>query len=175
MKKKYYNISISSLVVFFLPALAFAQTAAPTDLKGVMQIILNYIGYSIPFLFSLALVVFIWGIVNYFFIHDKRAEGAQLILFGIIGFFVMFSVWGLVNIFLGTFGFSSGLPQIKTINGGTFNTVGTAPGQSAPVFQTVGTAPGSGTIQPYNPNNLGGYNIGNQPSSGRTFDASMHL
>lgn len=62
----------------------------------------------IPVIFAFAFAAFIWGVVNYFFLHSdeegKREEGRKFILWGIIGMVVLFSVWGFVNIMLSTLG-----------------------------------------------------------------------
>lgn len=96
---------------FALPMLAFAQfnaTNVQTLTNGFIQF-MN--GYVIPFIFALAFIVFIWGIFTYFIAggHDeeKRGLGKNLILYGILGFFVMVSVWGLVNILTGSFQFGN--------------------------------------------------------------------
>lgn len=61
-----------------------------------------------PVIFALAFAVFVWGVVNYFFLHSheetKREEGRQFVLWGILGMVVLFSVWGLVDILLSTLG-----------------------------------------------------------------------
>ncbi len=61
-----------------------------------------------PVIFTLAFIFFVWGVVNYFFIHGgeeaKREEGRQFILWGIIGMVVLFAVWGILNILLSTLG-----------------------------------------------------------------------
>ena len=61
-----------------------------------------------PVIFALAFLVFVYGVVSYFFLHggeeSKREEGRMFVLWGIIGMVVMFSVWGLVNILLSTLG-----------------------------------------------------------------------
>jgi Type IV secretion system pilin len=63
----------------------------------------------VPLIFSLA---FIWGVVNYFFLHGSeeagREEGRQFIFWGILGMVVLFSVWGFVNIMLSTLGIAPG-------------------------------------------------------------------
>jgi hypothetical protein len=43
--------------------------------------------------------------------EEKKGQGKNLMLWGLIGFFVMVSVWGLVNILTGTvsFGNNSGV------------------------------------------------------------------
>lgn len=62
----------------------------------------------VPIIFALAFLVFVWGIINYFFLHPgddtKRTEGKQFVLWGLLGLVVLFSVWGLVNLLLSTLG-----------------------------------------------------------------------
>lgn len=66
----------------------------------------------VPIIFTLVFIVFIWGVVNYFFIHGgeegKREEGRLFILWGIIGMVVLFGVWTIVNIVLSTLGIAPG-------------------------------------------------------------------
>src|SRR3989344_3725094 len=68
--------------------------------------IINYV--LVPVLFALAFIVFLYGIVSkYIFSHGdetKVAEGHKLILWGIVAFVVMISLWGLVNVVANTFG-----------------------------------------------------------------------
>jgi hypothetical protein len=68
--------------------------------------IINYV--LVPVLFALAFIVFLWGIVvKYIFSAgdaEKVKEGHKLILWGLIGFVVMISLWGLVNVIANTFG-----------------------------------------------------------------------
>ncbi len=74
----------------------------------LISFILNLINaVVVPFIFTIAFLVFIWGIFQAFIAGDdkKRTEGRKLAVYGIIGFFLMVSVWGLVNILVGTFGF----------------------------------------------------------------------
>lgn len=84
---------------------------------------LNYftceIGQSIiPFLFSLAVVMFVWGTIKFFIIdvdeEAKREQGRQFMLWGIIALAVMVSVWGLVGVLTKTFGIDGSLiPQVR--------------------------------------------------------------
>lgn len=74
--------------------------------------ILNSVGYLI---IGLATVVFMYGLVTYIYYSDnesKRKESTQYITYGIIGLFVMVSVWGLVYIITNTFGFDFAIPQL---------------------------------------------------------------
>lgn len=62
----------------------------------------------VEILITISFGIFIWGVVNYFFINggneNERAHGRQFIFWGIIGMVVLFSVWGIVDILLSTFG-----------------------------------------------------------------------
>lgn len=65
----------------------------------------------IPIIFTLAFLVFVWGVAKYFILHgasedseDARAKGRQFILWGLLGMALLFSVWGLVNLLLSTLG-----------------------------------------------------------------------
>lgn len=59
----------------------------------------------IPLLYAIAFIMFLIGIVRYFFFggEEAREKGKQFILWGLVGFFVIFSVWGIVKLLLSTF------------------------------------------------------------------------
>lgn len=60
----------------------------------------------IPLLVGLAVVAFVYGIIQYFLNPDneeKRKAGKSYMLWGIIALFVMVSFWGLVGILSNTF------------------------------------------------------------------------
>lgn len=63
-----------------------------------------------PLLYALAFIAFLIGIVRYFFFggEEAREKGKQLMVWGIVGFVVIFSVWGIVRLLLTTFGLGSG-------------------------------------------------------------------
>jgi uncharacterized membrane protein len=69
----------------------------------------------IEFAFIIALVVFLWGVMEYIRganNKDKRKEGSQHMIWGIIGFVIMLGVFGIITILTQTFG----------IKGATINT-----------------------------------------------------
>jgi len=80
-----------------------------TGENGIIGVINTYL---VPLVFTIALIVFLFGVARkYIFSHGdptKVAEGHKLILWGIIGFVVMLSVWGLVNIVTSVFGLTGG-------------------------------------------------------------------
>ncbi len=81
--------------------------SAPKNFKELVENI--FIGCIlsplIPVLSSIALIVFLWGVFSFIRAEDdkKKAEGRQFILWGLIGLFVMVSVWGLIRILGNTF------------------------------------------------------------------------
>ena len=62
----------------------------------------------VPLLFTLASFVFLFGIFQYFILgagsDEKRKQGREFALWGLLTLVLMFSAWGLVNTFITTFG-----------------------------------------------------------------------
>ncbi len=82
---------------------------------GVVSVASNVIyiinGVLVPLLFAISFIVFLYGIAKaYIFSSGDEAavkSGHQIILWGLIGFAVMISVWGLVNVVVATFGLAT--------------------------------------------------------------------
>lgn len=90
------------------------------NLCGLANTFLYLINYvAVPVLFAIAFIVFLYGITKaYILSHGESKEveeGHKLILWGIIGFVVMVSLWGMVNVVANTFGLTGatapGLPR----------------------------------------------------------------
>jgi len=98
-----------------------AGTPDYTALTPYGNLIINTINnVFVPVLFAVAFIVFLWGIAQaYIFSQgDETAvkKGHQLILWGLVAFVVMLSVWGLVNILSDTLGLGSDfVPDYPTI------------------------------------------------------------
>jgi len=85
------------VVLLSAPGLAFAVSDFES-LKGLIITILN--GVTI-LLLAFAVVFFLAGVVKYIAAgadEEKRKESRNTIVYGIIGLFVMVSVWGLVGL-----------------------------------------------------------------------------
>ena len=57
----------------------------------------------VGFLMALAIMLFVFGIVEYMLgaaNEDKREEGKRHMIWGIVGLFIMVSVWGIMRILL---------------------------------------------------------------------------
>lgn len=109
MKKiGHIGASLGLLAAPFVVSAQVTATNVTTLSTGIIGLINNV---AVPLLFAVAFIVFIWGVFTYFIAggadEEKRETGKSLMLWGIIGFFLMVSVWGLVNILRGSFSFNN--------------------------------------------------------------------
>ena len=98
-----------ALIVLSAFAIPLVSFAAINNVADVGSFIINTInGVIVPVLFAVAFIVFLWGAFTTFILGAsegaKKEEGKNLTLYGLIGFFVMISIWGLVNILTNTAG-----------------------------------------------------------------------
>lgn len=80
-----------------------------SSLKSIVARISSIVDYAIvPLLYALAFILFLIGVVRYFFLggDEGREKGKAFMVWGLIGLVVIFSVWGIVNLLLGTLGFT---------------------------------------------------------------------
>lgn len=65
----------------------------------------------IPFLFGLALLVFLWNAFRFFILGaheiEARDNARRLALYGILGFVFLVSIWGIINLLVGGLGIGS--------------------------------------------------------------------
>jgi hypothetical protein len=115
--KKALALSTGTFAAFALPLVSFAPLGNISDVGSFIINIINNV--LVPVLFAIAFIVFIWGAFNTFIMgansDDVKEKGKNLMLWGLIGFFVMVSVWGLVNILTGTVSFTN----TSGVSGGT--------------------------------------------------------
>lgn len=84
------------------PLFAFAQQAF--SIVSRTQQLINQI---IPILLIIGTIVFLWGVIMFLTAgadEEKRAGARSLMIYGLIGLFVMVAVWGIVNVLVGFFG-----------------------------------------------------------------------
>ncbi|MDE2037965.1 MAG: hypothetical protein KGI69_01935 [Patescibacteria group bacterium] len=75
--------------------------------KVVDPIIANIVDPIIELIFAVALIAFIYGIlqmVTHGTDSDAHQRGRMSMLSGVIGMFIMMSAWGIINIVAGTVG-----------------------------------------------------------------------
>ncbi|MGB4076430.1 MAG: pilin [Minisyncoccia bacterium] len=56
----------------------------------------------IPLMYAIAFLFFMYGITRFFFSdsEEKRKQGREFALWGIVGFVVLFSLWGVIKLLL---------------------------------------------------------------------------
>jgi hypothetical protein len=116
-KKIQYVRCGAALMSLFSAFLPFFAQAAPGTFSEVVYIFVDLIQTAIPIIASIALLVFIWGLIR--FINSagdaKSHEGGrQLMVWGSVGLFVLVTLWGILG-FLSQqfeFGGSAGIPSL---------------------------------------------------------------
>jgi len=122
MNRLIKSFGVAGLLV--APFMAFAQTppagtqvGGPTvfNLLATIAAIMNVV---IPILITLAVLYTIWGVIKYATAKESedQSEGRRVIISGIIGLFVIVSIWGLVAVLNSTFVINQGGPNINDPN-----------------------------------------------------------
>lgn len=81
-----------------------AEASVTTLMKSINRVIINPL---IVLLFALAMVYFIYGLVRYLLSPDNeevRKSSKTSMLWGIIGMFIMVSVFGILSLIMNTIG-----------------------------------------------------------------------
>jgi NADH:ubiquinone oxidoreductase subunit 2 (subunit N) len=107
-------VTLSTLAALALPLVSFAEDV--NDISGLGTFIIDTINNIIvPVLFAVAFIVFLWGAFTTFILgagsEEAKDKGKSLMLYSLIGFFVMVSIWGLVNILVGSIGLNNAGPS----------------------------------------------------------------
>ncbi|MBX2866718.1 pilin [Candidatus Kaiserbacteria bacterium] len=106
---------MKSLVKIFSFLLVIAPVVAQAQFGGIDTFIGRIIEFIdttlVPLVFALAFIVFLWGVFTYFIRGgndpEKQKEGKNLMLYGIVGFVIMVSVWGIVNLIANGLGYTT--------------------------------------------------------------------
>ncbi|MFA5764053.1 MAG: hypothetical protein WCX27_01130 [Candidatus Paceibacterota bacterium] len=127
MKNK-IPVLISSFVAFMtMGSYALAQTVTdglscdPRAVHNIKDLIMNLVigcvlARLVYLIMAIAVVAFMFGVFRFMRAEgDGRQQGKELMFWGIIGLFVMVSLWGLVAILQGTFG-TAGVTDITPRN-----------------------------------------------------------
>jgi hypothetical protein len=110
--KKFFALTALTLLLtaafsIFIPLNVSAAETTPDNIGELFSMAICMLTkYVVPFLFALALVMFLAGVVKYVKGGDNeetREAGRGLMLFGIIALFVMVGVWGFVEILYNSF------------------------------------------------------------------------
>ncbi len=117
MKKKWYNRTISVGFGVSLPLISSAEkvdytrTIDSSNVKTLVESLTNVLNtWVLGILTLFALVNFIYTVVEYIAASEDstRKEKAKKVMWGLIGLFVILSVWSLVAVLANTFGVTMG-------------------------------------------------------------------
>ncbi len=102
------HTTLLAVALIVLPGTAAAQFGAIDTFLGSIGTFINNV--LIPLIFALALLFFIYGMFKYFIQggddEGNRETGRQLMIWAVLGFVFMVSIWGIVNLVANGFGFS---------------------------------------------------------------------
>ena len=102
--KKISKLIPLGLVLFPMMAMAATIGTIVDDIRRIFDTL-------IPLLMVVALAVFLWGVVKFILSggdEEKRKSAKHLIVYGLIGLFVMIAVWGIITVVADTFGVTKG-------------------------------------------------------------------
>ena len=110
---------ISVLAIAMLPLLSFAQSTGSgvktcnTNITNIGDVLCktgSLLKLLIPILIVLGIVYFVWGVITYIISGDEEAKkkGKNRIVYGLIGFVVIFSLLGIISIVISSFGIDQG-------------------------------------------------------------------
>ena len=90
----FFALADNTIRIFDTPSSDLSFTSFANKISDVANVL-------IPFLIGLAFIVIIWGLFNYIR-HagdaEKVAKGREVVVYGIVGLFMMLSFWGFVMI-----------------------------------------------------------------------------
>lgn len=87
------------LLVLIIPVWAHAAKSFAEVTEDIVDLVNESV---VPLVYALAFLLFIFGMVRFFFFggEENREKGKTFMIWGVIGFVVMFSVWGIVRLLL---------------------------------------------------------------------------
>lgn len=105
------------MVALALAALPFAAHAQASNngLFGVLNRAHDLVNRLLPFVITLTLLVFLWGVFKFVLSGadmESRKQARGFILWGLIALAIMVSVWGLVNLLIRTVGIDNTPPPV---------------------------------------------------------------
>lgn len=95
--------------IFGRPSIGIGFGGGGYGINGIAITIIDVINnVLVPLLFAVSFIVFLYGIARAYIFSvgdpEKVKEGHKIILWGLMAFAVMVSLWGLVNVVANTFG-----------------------------------------------------------------------
>lgn len=89
---------------------------------GVINTLAGIINALLPVVVALALLYFFWGLAQYVLNsreEEKKKEGRNIMIWGMLALFIMVSVWGIINVVQDTFQLGDTNIQVPGVTGRT--------------------------------------------------------
>lgn len=110
MKKE---IKLLAVLIYFIPFVVFAS--GNMDLNSLIDLVVDYVKKGVFLIMVLAVAYFVYNVFNYFIKGSdspgEKKDAGLYVMWSAIGFAVIFSMWGLVNIVLNTFQLNNEQPS----------------------------------------------------------------
>lgn len=87
-----------------------AASAAYSTVGTILATLIGYLNYIVPALITIAVIFFIWGVIQFILSSDEEAKknGRGKIINGLIGLFVIVAFWGIIGLVQRTFDVGGG-------------------------------------------------------------------
>ncbi|MBI1975744.1 MAG: hypothetical protein HYS59_01945 [Candidatus Vogelbacteria bacterium] len=108
-----YARVLAAIGMYFAPVLVFAQTATrdQSTVQTILVQVQSILNIIIPIVITIAVIYFMWGLVEYISSakdSSNRAEGREIMTWGLVALFVLVSVYSLVLLVGRSFGVTAG-------------------------------------------------------------------
>lgn len=117
-------ITSSAAVLLLLPVVTMAQGIADGPTAGPFQALLtNILAFTqtvlIPFILGIGFLVFVWGMFKFFIVgganDDAKVQGKSLMIYAVLGFVIIITFWGIVNLFASSTGLKGKGPSVNSV------------------------------------------------------------
>lgn len=82
-----------------------SASSGKMDLASLITKITSYMNMILGLLMGFAILAFVYFVIKYFILpNEDRKQAGSYVMYSVIGFFIILSFWGLVNIVQNTFG-----------------------------------------------------------------------
>lgn len=109
--------TIKKIIPFGLMAMPF-MAGAVSDVNDLFALAEGILGKLVPMLIAVAVIILLVAILGYIKAggdEDKKKTYKDLMIYGIIGLFVMVSIWGLVGILDKTLNLDNTIPDTEIL------------------------------------------------------------
>ena len=128
LQKLFTGIALAAILL--LPVVSYAEPCtAPgippdctpdttTDFKSLVTGIVGIMNVIQNFLVALSVFIIIWGTFRYLIASgdkERLTKAKDVIVYGLLGIVIMYSIMGIIKILLGTFQFTGGKPLIPQL------------------------------------------------------------